>query len=180
MSTNTIIDKLRTEGKSNPAAGAVFLVWSQRQRARASVTLSALYATMKEEGFPISTDKLQGVLAFVASLGLGTLVKNHKGQIIALTNVRNTLQSIGEAAMNGSPKLASFNQRVRFTALPAATKAEISIPKAPEEAQKVLLGMPVKLIVYVNDKAVSIPVPQDWNDTDVALLIRKFQPVKHA
>lgn len=122
---------LRAEAIRNPVFGAVATLFAMRQRARQQVTIAALSASMKKNGFLFERQDYEKVLSFLASLGLGTLYRSSKGRIRALKDVRVSLQSIGKAAHTGDVKLAPFKPQNRFTKVPqVANKPKDTVYKA--------------------------------------------------
>lgn len=164
------ISLLRNEAANNPVARDVFHMFAQRERTRHQVTVEALSQRMKAEGFMHSDDQYRGVLKLLGGLGFGKVETNAKGRVIALKDVKTTLQSIGAAALKQEKKLESFTQANRYQALVAT--AEL-LKKAPTGQTK--SGLPVSITVVINEKAVNFRVPKELNANEIADLVLRFR-----
>lgn len=118
-----IVEKLRNEAAKNPVFSAICHVFAIRERTRQQVTMGTLRIVMSQEGFNFESVRYEECLRFLADLGLGRLDFAPNGKVRALKDIRTTLQSIGQAALNTSPngKLENFRPRAVFTNLPAPT-----------------------------------------------------------
>jgi len=147
--------QLKEHAKENPVFAAVCHVFAVRERARHQVTVATLRNTLAKEGFNYKTEDLIDVLKFMASIGLGQLRKSgHK--IVALEEIRYSLQSIGKTAISDMNKLDEFKQPRRFYQLPP------NPPKAVEKAPVKEGPYPVALTTKINGKIVEVPLPSNW------------------
>src|SRR5262249_55747802 len=116
-----MIETLKVEAAKDKALDAVLHSFAIRKRARATITVYALANRMKNEGFTFDKGQYVGILEKLAKAGVGTLVRNAKGRIVALTGISVALQSLGKAVYQGT-SISRFNKRNRF--------AEVQAPKA--------------------------------------------------
>lgn len=128
LSPAQVIDKLRTRASTDAVFHAVAEVFAMRERTRQQVTLQSLMATMLKEGYKFNKEQYTSVLAFMATLGLGTLERDNKGRIRALKGISITLQSIGLAAVSKKDNLAKNNIGTPFVKLPQEPKPKKEIP----------------------------------------------------
>lgn len=161
-----VLEKLKNEAKTNPASNAVFHVWALRKRARGQVNLNSLYNKMKKEGFTHNKKEYASLLNLLASLDIGTLDLNIRGEIRALKNVKIKLQSLGNAVV-GEGTLSNFRSRNKFV--------PITIEKP--DVIKVLKEMPdaVNIEVLIGGKTITIPIPRDFDSKDITHLIDKLR-----
>lgn len=164
MKLETIVPVLRTEAASNPVMNDVMSLFASRQRARQEVTLRALYYKMYKEGFSHRREAYAQVLQRLAELGVGEIQKNYRGRIVALKNVRITLQSLGKAVLQGGMVLRTMRRRNRYQSLPTTANANptapvIPITRAPKpKATEIAMGA-TKLTVLYCGKNVGIDLP---------------------
>lgn len=164
-----VISTLKLEAKKSPAADAVFHVWALRKRARSIVTLAALDQKMRQEGFHYAKSDYAPLLKLLASLGVGHLSIDSKGRVVALKDIKTTLQSLGKAICEGeASNVKTFRKRARFTPVPAHIA-----PEAPQVKQP-MPGLRVQLSIVVNDKAVRLPT-EGLSPEEIALLLGQFR-----
>lgn len=171
MNMQETIVALKREAAVNPCANAVFHVFALRQRARQQVTIVALTAKMEDEGFKFKVNQYQDLLKFLANLDLGTLAMDSKGRIRALTQVKITLQSIGEAAIGTKTKFDSFKQRAKFRVLPA--RGRIAVKKQPPAGATA--GVQLSVTAVINGKAVTMWLPKELSSSEIATLLSHFR-----
>jgi hypothetical protein len=177
MNKQMIIESLQKKAKENKVFYDFLHVCSVRDRARCVVTLSGLSQRMKKEGYAYPDTEYAPVLKFLADLGLGRLEKNGYGRVKALRDVKMTLQSIGEAGIGKSKTLKAFKQRNKFMKLFEGPSEVVAKPKQEERRQiptQVILPQ-AKLIVSINGKPVTIQVPSNLTEQEIAALIGRFQ-----
>lgn len=109
-----LIQTLAAETSKDPTLNAVLHMFAARDRARAQVTLQALAARMKEEGFSYEDAEYIRVLRLLAKLGVGRLETDSSGRVKALKDVKVTLQSIGLAGLGQLSRIEHLNKRNRF------------------------------------------------------------------
>lgn len=179
MNMQETIVALNNKAASSKCANAVFHAFALRQRARQQVTLVALMAKMENEGFKFKVSEYQDVLKFLGDLGLGTLAFGAKGQIRALTQVKITLQSIGEAAIGSRTKFDSFKQRAKFKKL--STKERIVAATSPAQVERrqppagATAGVRLSVTAIINGKPVTMWVPDEFNKNEIAELVGRFR-----
>ncbi len=132
MEYRKVIETLRIMASKSKIANDVFHDFAARERARNQLTVDTLYYRMKAGGFTYSKDECRDVIKGLGSLGIGTLKTDTGGRVIALVNIKHTLQSIGKAAIaeKNTAKLDDYNQRNKYTPIPVAK--EVTAPPAPE------------------------------------------------
>lgn len=144
MDTQKLIAALKDLAHKSKAANDVFHVFATRERTRNQVTVESLQARMTEEGFKHSNEEYGNVLKALADLGFGKIKTGRKGRIVALVEIKTTLQSIGEAAVGRRQILMNYAPRSRYSplALPPE-EAPVEAPKpeaAKEETLNSLMG----------------------------------------
>lgn len=186
MSRDQAVITLRREAARNPVVNDVCHVFAARKRARHQVTVRALSLRMKKEGFAHKDAEYAEVLSLLSDTGFGTLEKDRKGRVVALKNVKTTLQSLGKAVIGQKQELEALHLRNKFSALaPAAQlikQAKVT-PIAPNTSP-----LPAQLAVYpyratgsisitltINKKPVIIPLPATLTPEEIASLIKHFQ-----
>jgi hypothetical protein len=171
MDTLSMVRGLQEEATKDSAFRDVCHVFAQRERARSQVTIASLSQTMVEEGFKYNRDDYGRVLRKLGGLGVGSLEKNKKGRVIALKDIKVTLQSIGAAALKQKEKLENFKMRNNYRTLTAV--AEMIKPKENPLAGPG--GFPVSITVVINGKPVNFRVPKELNETEIADLVVRFR-----
>lgn len=167
MNQKQVIESLKKEASTNEAVSAILHVFALRKRARRQVTVQGLALRMKEEGFPFPKKDYESFIAFMASLGLGTLHAGKNGRPLAIKDIGVTLQSLGRAALGVDPSMEFLKKKKNtFHRIHMAVEPQtpVSIPLAP-----------VKLTVTLNSKQITFPIQDDLSDEDVAFLVRKFR-----
>lgn len=112
-----LVSMLRQEAEKNKVFNSVCHVFAMRERTRQQVTIQSLQITMEKEKFTFTKPQLEGVLKFMATLGIGTLEYDRHGSVRALKNIRVTLQSIGLAALSRKESLDKFQAAPVFKSL---------------------------------------------------------------
>lgn len=175
MNKQDIIEGLRQEAATNSVSKAVLIMFALRQRARKNVTLHALQGRMKAEGFMYGKQQYEPVLKRMAQLGLGTLKKNPKGQIVALVDLQTTLKSIGEAACGNGEALSRFHQKNTFTALrvmpPAIQSPAPAVVTQTERATKTKAD----ITVMFRGRPISMALPEGLSNEDLGSFLNKFR-----
>lgn len=175
-----VIDTLKQLANSDSVANAVFHMWALRERARHEVTVDGLHARMKKEGFTHAKQQYAPLLELMARLGFGKLYRDGKGNIVALREVRMTLQSIGRAVCGRElkPQLRPFKKKNIFQTMslnrelmvePTPPKPIVP-PKAP-----IALAEKGEITVSFDSKSLTFPINGDLSDEEIAFLINKFR-----
>jgi hypothetical protein len=184
-----VVETLKQTAEKNRTAQDVFHFWAMRERTRNVVTVEALASRMKKEGFDHAPSDYAAFLRQLSNLGLGKLDISPTGKVKALKDIKLTLQSIGAAAVSGKSKLTGFYPRNRFGELLVSSDAPQKVlepvkaapPKPVAKPAKETNGSPVNvgiaLVMSINGKNVSIPVPQDLTIVEVAALVAKLKAV---
>lgn len=94
-----LTQRLHDEVLKDPTLNAVCSLFALRERSRKQVTLRNLSIVMYEEGFKFTRLDFERCLLFLASLGVGTLDRDIKGNIRSLKNIKFSLQNLGLAAL---------------------------------------------------------------------------------
>ena len=180
MSRDVAINTLRREAARNPVVNDVCHMFAQRKRARHQVTIRALSLRMKAEGFKHSDKEYGTVLKLLADTGFGTLQKNNRG-VLALVNVKTTLQSLGQAVIGNTQELKARKLRHTFSALAPIAQMVKEEKAAPESTPKQMTVYPyratgsVSITLTVNKKPIIIPLPSTLTPEEIASLIKHFQ-----
>lgn len=131
-----VIQALRSRCESSKTFNSMCHVFALRERTRRQITLGSLQASMMKEGFKFTKQQYAEELKFMANLGIGKLVLNKKGSVVALSNVLVTLQSIGLAAMTGVKELAAFKPAAKFKSLDEIFKTSAQVKPLPKLLEK--------------------------------------------
>ncbi len=171
MTNSIMIEKLKTEVASNPVSAAVFHFLAQRERTRDSILTGNLYKEMCKAGFKYPKSEYAKTLRFLSTIGVGTLKVSTRGNVIGLYDIKLTLQSLGRAAIEGSPSLNPFHGRKKFTVL----RPVVLPPAAPRVVDDVVKDISIDIVVHINEKVLQIQVPENFKKEDISLLIEKFR-----
>lgn len=182
METKEVINFLRKEAE-DPAANAVFKVWTRRKRARGTVTTQSLFKKMEAEGYNFNKDRYTKLLNHLSDLGFGKIKTGDDGEIKALTSIPVTLQSIGSVALGERIKLENFKQRAKYHSIMERSQSLLNMAKSlqgtlkPEEKGKEEgeVEFPVSITVVVNGKPVNIRIPNNFAPEDLVDLISRFR-----
>lgn len=119
-----------------------------RQRTKETLTVRALTARMEQAGYGYTKEDYANELMFLSKLGIGTLKRDNKGHIQALTDLKVTLQSIGQACATAK-NLKQWRKQRRFKKLPHLSNEtpKLGTPKKMYTANLVvnIEGRPIKL-----------------------------------
>jgi hypothetical protein len=141
METAKIVESLRNMAQNSKAANDVFTEFATRQRSKGHLLVDTMFYRMQREGFKYSKEEYADILVALSELGVGTLKFGAKNQVKALTGIRYSLQSIGQAGV-GRPKnatLTSWSQRRRFAELPEVEAPVLAVPvPAVKPAEKII------------------------------------------
>lgn len=156
-----MVENLRKEAKNNPVFHTICKLFAARERARQQVTLSNLRLTTAKEGFNFTKQQHEQVLKFLASVGVGKLDIDTKGELRALKDIRFTLQSIGAAAIAKSEGLDKFKMQAQFNSLPTKDTQEkkYSTARAPLKAD-VSGRYAAALVVRIDGQSVQFELPK--------------------
>ena len=179
MKLETIVPALRTEVQTRPIFGDVMALFASRQRARHQVTVRALYYRMAKEGFTYPKHAYATVLERLAALGVGELARDSRGKIRSLKNVRVTLQSLGNAVLQGDNTLRVYKKRNRYQKLPATvTPLRRPTPVLPSIATKPpVLGL-TRITLAINDKSIGVDLPSNLTTAELAAFLSSWQEKK--
>lgn len=167
MSNQEIVGSLKKYAAENAVANDVFCAWAMRQRARNQVTMAALYQKMKINGFNHKYEEYEGLLKFLGALGLGRLELDKRGKVIALKEVKMTLQSIGEAACGGKEKLKGFKPRNKFSRLISKPKTLVTTSvQQPKTFER-----DIEIVVTLEGKPIRINMPKSLSAEQIAGII---------
>lgn len=184
MSQKQIIEALRKEASTNKCFNDVAHVFATRERARQQVTIAALRLRMEEEGFDYARSEYVKVLKFLASLHLGVLDTDEKGNVISLKSIKTTLQSIGAAAVQMTTnKLVDFTPAVHFKTLTSTETEESALqPPTVPSAQTPASHHPipatpkyaVELTAYIEGKPITFRVPRSMSTDELGEILAGF------
>jgi hypothetical protein len=174
MNQMKVIERLREKAKENRTADDVLHAWATRDRARSLITVRALTRRMTKEGFEHDEKEYADFLKFLASIGLGHLDVDKNGRVRALKDVKISLPSLGDAVISGSTKgdvLKTVRRRNRFVKIsPPPAGGEEKAPTAPTPGDVQII-----LTVKIGPKTLNIPVPKDFNPTEVSMVVALLQ-----
>lgn len=158
---NGLVDKLRIRANESKVFNVLCHVFALRERTRGQITIQSLSSKMKKEGFNFTKDEYRNELRFLASIGIGTLETSRRGTITALKNIKITLQSIGQAAVDSKNKIKPANFQTVYN--------KISLTKTPPKP-KPLGGKPT-LTLAINGTRMTVEVPETINPADLFTLL---------
>lgn len=152
MEYRKVIETLRIMASKSKVANDVFHDFAARERARNQLTVDTLYYRMKAGGFNYSKEECRDVIRGLGSLGIGTLKTNNSGKVIALVDIRHTLQSVGKAAIaerSMAPRLDPYAQRNKYSPLkvpqetpkPSLKVSQMTSHEAKREVLKAMSGV---------------------------------------
>lgn len=157
---------------------AVFKAFAARERTRQQVTLDSLFITMMREGSAYARDQYAEVLKTLAHLGVGTLELDSKKRVVALKNIKITLQSIGMAALGTRSKLDKFIPDPAFIKLPVIDqKEEVKMEQQQQKIQppkEVKKAFAAALTVNFDGGPVTFPLPRQLTAEEISELLAKL------
>ena len=132
----------------------VCTIFAMRERSRAKVTVNTLKRAVEEAKLLYSKEDCRKVLTILAKYGIGRPVKDARGQIKAIVDIKYTLQSIGLTAIGNEGNLKPFHPRVKQVSVPVVQKQESA---APVETKLRKASPPVSNItITIGDKKIDI------------------------
>lgn len=183
-SPKDLITQLKAEVSKNRVFNDMCHVFATRERARQQVTIPALMAVMKKNGFNHSKNDYEKALRVMANLGLGILDFDGRGRLRSLKGVKVTLQSIGMAALSGG-QINKFRPQVRLAKLPgvpqtiveaAASKTTITPPPTIPDMNKDMCK--IVFTVEVGGKKVLFEIPEGVPKEELGQFIAGLYPRK--
>lgn len=176
------VSLLREAVARNPVFSAVMHKFALRERARAQVTLHSLVQTMHNEGFEHSRQEYVEVLKLLGKLSFGRMEYDAKKRLIALKDIKVSLQSIGMAAVSKSNKLSKVRFQNRFKKLNSATaevlqetpkETPIMPPVMRDDVKAVNIRYPAKLTVqFSKDEIETFDLPGGLSPKEVGLMLQ--------
>lgn len=146
---------IRQEAQRNEVFGAICYSFAQRLRTKETLTLRGLKARMEAQGADFKREEYEHALKFLADLGLGSIKKDKNGAISALSNLKVTLQSIGQASGLRIKQLKPFHQQRRFQTLVPKQTPVMQAPKAAVAKKQYT----AHLSISIDGNPVSFPGP---------------------
>lgn len=122
---SNVVEAIREEALSNDAFATICYDFSQRERTRSTVTVRGLKARMEKQGADFSIEVYRHALLFLGKLGLGKVEMDKNNNVKALSNMKVTLQSIGQASGQKTQTLKRFTPASRFEELRVKTAPTI-------------------------------------------------------
>lgn len=175
MTSQNVIETLRTQATSDPVTNAVLHMWALRKRTRNEVTINGLASKMKKEGFHHSRDQYVPLLRLMSTLGLGKLQTNHRGRVVALKQVETTLQSLGRAVLDGKQPsvLRHTRKKNRFApiALHSEAKPPVTVSSAPAAVKQ---RQPISITVEMGEKIMTFPIDAKVSEEEAGYMVGKF------
>lgn len=162
--SNDLTKAIKVEAAKNPVFSAVCHIFALRERARQEITMSRLmYATAKE-GYSFTKQQHADVLKFLASIGIGKLDIDARGNIKALRGIRVTLQSIGMAGVGDKVDLAKFEPSVKFNSIVPPKFSNgvgaVHVPVPPPQTPRGAPRHAANFTVFMDGKPVVFEVPK--------------------
>lgn len=168
------IEALRKEAKNNVVFNAICHLFAMRERGRQQVTVPHLRLTLSHNGFHFTRAQVESSLQLLARLGIGRLSLD-RGNILALSDIKVTLQSIGAVALGSQDsleKLASKIPQLKLADQLAKREAVKPIPatqdKQPSEVPKTTLTF------NVGGRPITLAVPTEISPTQLHSIIEAF------
>lgn len=166
MNHDEIVSKLRERTKTNKAFDVIMHVFGLRERARSILTIDGLAQRMKANNFNFDYKDYVATFQFLAELGLGQLVTNSKGKVIALKGIKVSLQSMGKAACGQNIPLDNFTKRnIYENIIPAAPVSKPEVLQKAEEDQQ------MSITIQVRDIPIMLKIPSRTSTHDLAVMI---------
>lgn len=126
--TSNVVEAIREEALANDAFAAICYDFSQRERTRATLTVRGLKARMEKQGADFSIEVYRNAFLFLGKLGLGKVEVDRNDNVKALSNLKVTLQSIGQASGQKTKVLKRFTPATHFEEL---RKPKVILRKKP-------------------------------------------------
>lgn len=162
---------LQERVKLSETFNAMSQVFSKRERTRQQLVLNSMIAAFKKKGFSFTKQQYKDELAFLASIGIGTLIKGSKGQVRALKDIDITLQSIGRAALSNGSKLSRFEPSPSFSNLP---QPKLYTPKAESTKNLSKTVKKATLSIILNGKTFIFDFVPDLDMSNVFHIITEL------
>lgn len=169
VQTETMIEKLKTRAQQDKLFNLVCQKFSNRQRARSRITISALYQTLGKDGYKFLKSDYEDIIKFLASTGAGNLHKSYTGRIDSLRNMKYTLQSIGQVALGNSTALVRFQAYTKLRPRKQLTPASVPGP--------MMVGMTKNpkisaiLTVMMNNEKYEFPIYRPLSVEEVGFML---------
>lgn len=175
-----VLESLKKQAKQDPALDATLTMFGSRDRARHQVTVRALKQRMNAEGWTqFDESDYQRVLKALANHGVGKLETTNNGKkVVALREISITLQSLGQAVVDGlRGGLEKFRPRNKYEKLKApvapAKAPTTPAPAAPtpppmRRASDRIVAIADTITVQYKGKPVVVNVPEDFSAQEIA------------
>lgn len=137
LETKTNVTKaLKDRAANSEVFRAMCEVFALRERTRQQVTVHSLTVKMQKAGHKFTRADYAKELAFLASYGIGSLIKSKTGVIRGLVKIDVTLQSVGQVALSKRVNLDKANIQIRDR---RATPRPVKMPSVPKSANQATL-----------------------------------------
>lgn len=162
-----IVNRLKIKAGHDAAFNAMCYVFAMRERTRSQISLNSLCFTMAREKFNFTKAQYAKGLEFMALLGLGKLMYDNKDRLLMLKDIKVTLQSIGQAALDKKPSLERFHKMPEFVDLPVVKpQAETPVAK-PQVKEAVLISEEPYLDVKLSGQSYRFKLPKNISERDI-------------
>lgn len=176
INSGKVVETLQDEATKDDVFNAMCELFAQRKRTRSRVTLKGLMLAMQYvKGSGNWSDKdYAKALEKLAKIGFGNLKYNSKNEVVALDNVKITLQSIGKAALMKGDELAKKKTayKNKFKELEPASFIENNGHTMDAKPKSRSYGM--FLTVMINNSPVTFPGPEKIKPEDLGAFLLKF------
>ncbi len=173
-----LVPALRKEAEGNKVFNAICLLFALRQRTRNQVTMASLRLLLAKEKFTFSRKETENCLIFLASLGIGRLVRTKDGQVEMLKDIQLTLQSIGQVALGKRDTMESFRPTPVYADIQAPVEAAKPAPgiKPPPVSEAIAAAVKtakyeLSILAQMDGKQVSFKIPKGYTPEELGLLV---------
>lgn len=161
-----LIEQLKVKAEKSEVLRAIIDVFSKRERTRSTVTVPALSNKLKANGTAFSREDCRAALKDLANLGLGSAIKDSRGNIQGLKNIILNLNQIGNEVKGSPYVLPKHGLKQPNVGRPAILR------KAPENRPN------VSITVSFHGKPLTLDIPKGFNGKDISDLISTLSGAK--
>lgn len=126
------IEQMKSYASKNKAAHDVFTQFGTRHRTRNQITVKGLALAMRRSGFNHDAQEYARVIELLGAVGLGQVRHTKSGNVIGVFGIKQTLQSIGRAVIDGERTIKNFAPRNKYSPIKESLKTLREEPKAKQ------------------------------------------------
>lgn len=168
----TLIEDLKKEAETNRVAREVFVVLANRKRDSSMLTVKALKQYMASKGFLNEQEDYERFIEFLAKIKIGKIMKASTGKTLGIKEITLSLVSLGMVAVNGDYELKNFSPKPHYQRL--ELPKHVDKPKQIETKQQEMKAKLFLTIELYPGKRVEIPVPKDFDEAQIAGIIKRL------